>query len=528
MSWCGWGRPELKTALPEAARALLEQALGIGRLDTPAVPLEAVRVGPSRLSEEARAALTAVVGAEHVLVDRDARIRHTRGRSTVDLLRLRGGDADSAPDAVVLPAGHEEVLAVLRACAAHAVAVVPFGGGTSVVGGLELLRDGLQAVISLDLRRLDAVVAVDPVSLTAALQPGLRAPRAEELLAAQGLTLGHFPQSFEHASIGGFAATRSAGQASSGYGRFDDMVLALRVATPEGSLELGRAPASAAGPDLRQLFVGSEGVLGVITELTLRVHRTPEVRLYEGWRFPSFESGITAVRRLVQEDASPTVIRLSDESETAVNRALESAAADGAEGGCDVIAGFEGSNATVTAARTLATAILTSKGGTPTGTEPGEAWLHARYRAPYLRDALLDVGVFAETLETATSWSKLAELHRQVRTALERELTWEGRPPLVLCHVSHVYPTGASLYFTVVAALAEDPIAQWSRAKQVASDAIVACGATITHHHAVGIDHRDWMTAEIGALGVEILRAVKQRVDPRGILNPGKLIPDPE
>jgi alkyldihydroxyacetonephosphate synthase len=274
------------------------------------------------------------------------------------------------------------------------------------------------------------------------------------------------------------------------------------------------------------MFIGSEGVLGVITELTLRVHRAPEVRHYEGWRFPNFETGTSAVRRLVQEDASPTVIRLSDEAETAVNRALGSAEAGGADGGCDVIAGFEGSAASVAAARSLATAILASEGGTPTGTGPGEAWLHGRYRAPYLRDALLDVGVFAETLETATTWSKLAELHRRVRTALERELIWQGRPPLVLCHVSHVYPTGASLYFTVVAALAEDPIAQWARAKQVASEVIVACGATITHHHAVGIDHRDWMTAEIGALGVEILRAVKQRVDPRGILNPGKLIPD--
>lgn len=523
MRWAGWGDPAHAVELPDAVTALLEQALGVRRPQrAPARPGD-IELPPPALSPRILDALTAAVGADHVHTDRDARLRHTRGRSTPDLLKLRAGDATDAPDAVVLPGGHEEVLAVLRACTEHRVAVVPFGGGTSVVGGLAPRRAGFAGVVALDLRRLDRLVAVDPESRTATLEPGLRAPRAEELLGAHGLTLGHYPQSYEYASIGGFAATRSSGQASAGYGRFDSLVVGLRVATPRGTLDLGRAPASAAGPDLRQLFLGSEGALGVITAVTVRVRPAPTRREYEGWRFASFAEGLAALRRLAQDGPLPTVLRLSDEAETAAGLARPTELGElGQADGCLMITGYEGP---VTARRAEAAAVLRDLGGEPLGTEPGEDWARGRFHAPYLRDALLDAGALVETLETATYWSALPKLYEAVRGTLTRTLTEQGTPPLVLCHVSHVYPAGASLYFTVVAAQAADPVEQWWRAKAAASDAIVAAGGTITHHHAVGTDHRAWLAAEIGDLGVEVLRAVKASLDPAGVLNPGVLIP---
>ncbi len=255
----------------------------------------------SRLRDAAETALAAIVGAAHVLADAEARIRHLRGKSTPDLLRLRAGDTSDAPDAVVLPGSHDEVQELLAVCSERRIAVVPFGGGTSVVGGLQPAAREFAGVIALDLRRLNALVALDEVSRTAELEPGLRGPQAEALLAEHGYTIGHFPQSFEYATLGGFAATRSSGQSSSGYGRFDDLVLGLRVATPAGTLELGRAPKSAAGPDLRQLVLGSEGTFGVITSLRVRIRPVPAARVYEGWRLPSFAAGAAALRSLAQD-----------------------------------------------------------------------------------------------------------------------------------------------------------------------------------------------------------------------------------
>jgi len=529
MRWSGWGAAGEERPLSDAQRALVTQALGVQREGTAAVALDEVELAPSRLAAATREGLERIVGSEHVLEDHEARVVHISGKSTPDLLRLRAGQAPDAPDAIVLPASHDEVVEVLRVCAQHRVAVVPFGGGTSVVGGLEPLRGAFEMLISLDLRRLDRLVAVDDVSLTATLGAGLRGPEADALLGEHGLMLGHYPQSFRYATIGGFAATRSSGQASAGYGRFDAMVVALKVATPEGTLGVGRSPANAAGPDLRQLFLGSEGLLGVITEVTLRVPRIPEERRYEAWALPDFAAGRAALRRLVQEGACPAVVRLSDELETLVTSGQSQETGTGLGGepaikGCLLLTGYEGTTAAVAARHALATAILIAEGATALGPGIGEGWLAHRFDAPYTRDPLLDAGVFTETVETVTNWSNLPVLYEAVRSAVTDALAGVGNP-LVWCHVSHVYPSGASLYFTVAAPLGDDPLERWWKAKRAAGDAIAACGASITHHHAVGHDHRDWMTAEIGELGVEVLRAVKSRLDPEGILNPGKLLP---
>ncbi|MBL1078545.1 FAD-binding oxidoreductase [Nocardia sp. 2] len=525
MVWDAWGSPSGHKPLPDQIRGLLAQVFGVSgepvaRRDEGDVPLRA-----SALTPEHRAGLVAVAGADNVSLGHRDRLRHAGGKSTPDLLRRRASGAQDAPDAVVFPASHDDVLALLAYCAENAIAVVPFGGGTSVVGGLDPVRTGFAAVIAVDLRRLDTLTEVDPISGTATLGAGLQGPRAEELLAAHGLSLGHFPQSFEYATIGGFAATRSSGQASAGYGRFDDMIERLRIATPAGTLDLGRAPASAAGPDLRELFSGSEGTLGIITEVTLRVHPVSETTAYQAWSFPDFATGANALRTVIQAGAAPTVMRLSDEAETGLNLARAGNIGGGSVGGCLAVTTFEGTAAHVAARSAEASALLAAAGGTALGETPAQEWEHGRFSAPYLRDALLDVGILCETLETATSWSNLANLKAKVTAALVDTLTQGGAPALVMCHISHTYPTGASLYFTVVAKQADDPIAQWAQAKRAAGDAIVAASGTITHHHAIGADHRPWMTDEIGDLGVQVLRAVKQAIDPAGILNPGKLIP---
>jgi alkyldihydroxyacetonephosphate synthase len=526
LAWSGWGDPTQVPVLPEAVRELLAQGLGVRPSATTPASLDAVSLPEPLLAASVRHALETVVGPEHVLADHESRIRHTRGKSTPDLLRIRAGEASDAPDLVLVPGTHDEVLELLALCSAHRVAVVPFGGGTSVVGGLTPAADGFSGLVAIDLRRLNALLSVDELSRLAELEPGLRGPEAEALLGERGYTIGHFPQSFEYATLGGFAAARSSGQASAGYGRFDELVMGLRLATPVGTLALGRAPKSAAGPDLRQLVLGSEGAFGVITALSVAVRPSPQERVYEGWRLRSFQDGIATLRALVQDGPRPTVLRLSDEAETALNLARPSEVGGASAGGVLAIVGYEGSAENVAARRSAATEILSQAGGR-LEEGAGEHWARERYRGPYLRDALLDAGALVETLETVTFWSSVPRLYEAVSGALQESLTAQGTPPVVLCHVSHVYAAGASLYFTVACAQTEDPVGQWLAAKAAASEAILDAGGSITHHHGVGTDHREWYAREIGELGVEVLRAVKARLDPAGIMNPGVLVPPP-
>ncbi|HEX5146684.1 MAG TPA: FAD-binding oxidoreductase [Conexibacter sp.] len=541
MRWWGWGEDGHDAPLPAGAQALLVEQLGelpAGRRDP--VALDRVRLPASALGDAARERLVEVVGAEHVCEDRLARVTHAAGRGYPDLVRLRAGDASTAPDAVVYPADAEQVAAVLRGCAELEVAVVPFGGGTSVVGGVDPQRGRFGAVVSLDLARMDRLLAVDPVSLTATVQPGMTGPALEEALAAHELTLGHFPQSFEFSTVGGWVATRSAGQASTGYGRIDALVVALRVATPSGEIATRPLPASAAGPQLRELLVGSEGTLGVIVEATLRVRARPSVRRYEGFSLPRLTAGADAFRALAQAGAAADVMRLSDPVETRVSLALAGGGlttralggylrARGHGDGCLTILGWAGtSEAELRRRRSAAARVLRAHGAVALGTQVGYAWEHGRFHAPYLRDELLAHGVLVETLETATTWDRLLELHGAVADALDGALRERGTPPLVWCHVSHVYRAGASLYFTFVARQQDgEELSQWRAAKVAACDAILAHGGTITHHHAVGRDHAPWLGGEVGELGIELLRAAKATLDPAGIMNPGALVEAP-
>jgi alkyldihydroxyacetonephosphate synthase len=538
MRWWGWGDARHPPGLPSHALGFLSDTLGIASRPCPPVALEQVKLEPQSIPSATLEQLRKIIGSEHVREDHTERVTHAAGKGYPDLVRLRAGSPAGAPDVVLYPASREQLQALLAVCADAALAVVPFGGGTSVVGGVEPLRGSHQAVVALDMERMANVLALDESSLTVRVQAGARARDLERWLASKGLTLGHFPQSYEYVTLGGCAATRSAGQASTGYGRFERMVQGLRMSAPAGEIELPALPASAAGPSLRELVVGSEGTLGVISELSLRVRRAPAKRIYEGVFFESFADGVRAFRELAQRHAAPDVARLSDERETLMSLAL--AGSGGMKGrlgraylglrgyrnGCLAILGFEGESQEAGQRRARALEIVRGAGGLGVGRSPGEAWLASRFSAPYLRDELLTHGVMVETLETATQWSNLEALHSRVGSAIGDSLRACGTPGLVMCHVSHLYETGASLYFTFISSQKQgEELAQWQAVKAAASAAISEGGGTITHHHAVGRDHAPWMEHEIGREGVAALRALKAQLDPVGIMNPGKLLP---
>jgi len=533
-NWWGWGDPAIAPELDAEALGVLHERIG----ELEPWPL-ASQLGDFTLPqpESLPATLAEAVGAEAVFSSHEDRLRHASGRGYVDLARMRGGGLEAAPDAVVMPADADALRRVLDVCAREGVAVVPFGGGTSVVGGVEPLRGNHERLISLDLGALRDV-DVDRRSLTARLGAGLRGPEAEAALGREGLTLGHFPQSFEYATIGGFAATRSAGQASSGYGRFDALVSSIRLLAPAGDVQTLETPHTAAGPALRELIVGSEGVLGVIPEVTVRVRPAPQVRRYEAWMAASFEQGAEIVRALAQGPGLPDVVRVSDEEETQGSLALSGPRGAAGRlfggylglrkrrGGALMIVGHEGDEESVARRRALSVRQLRSGGAAYLGQAAGRSWEHGRYQGPYLRDTLMGMGAIVETLETSQTWSRLGELHDGVAAAIHGSLAGQGTPGLVFCHLSHAYADGASLYFTFIARSRHGAeLEQWRQVKTAASEAIVASGGTITHHHAVGRDHAPYMEAEVGRTGLDVLRAIKQQLDPTGIMNPGKLLP---
>jgi alkyldihydroxyacetonephosphate synthase len=530
--WALWA--DQTPAVPRRLRTLLEGELGPLSAPPPPVAVSEAVVRRSALDGETVGALRRAVAPGELHDDDERRARHAGGHAYADLIRRRSGDTAEAPDAVAVPIDDAGVRRVLATCAEVGVAVVPWGGGTSVVGGLSPLTGGHRGVVALDLSHFTGLVDVDETSLLATFRAGTRTPDAEAALGARGLTIGHFPQSFERASLGGYVVTRSAGQASTGYGRFDDLVVGLRMQTPIGELDLAPVAGSAAGPDLRRLVMGSEGAFGVVTEVTVRVRPLPAERRYEAWMLPSWAAGLDAFRAIAQHGPRPDIARLSDLDETRVSLAMSSAGAltrrglssylraRGVADGCLVILGFEGAADDVRARRRGVRRLVRSAGGVSLGQRPGEAWRHGRYAGPRLRDALLGAGVLAETLETAATWTALPGLYAAVGAALRSALP----EAVVGCHVSHVYPTGASLYFTVLAAAEPgSEMQQWSNAKRAVNDAIVRAGGTVTHHHAVGTAHRDHLAAEVGDVGLVMLRAVRAAVDPAGILNPEKLLP---
>lgn len=542
MRWWGWGRDEHVPHLPPSAvvdrflREALDMATGASS-PPPSSRDVLARIPPSRLSDAALADLRAALAEPRFCSTHPLqRLIHACGKSYRDLIRLRSSHLPPSPDAVVCPGDEDEVARILAVAERHDFALVPFGGGTSVVGGVDALRGSHAAVVTVDLHRLSRIRSIDADSQVAEVEAGAFGPELEAALQARGWTLGHYPQSFEYSTVGGWVATRSAGQNSSGYGRIEDMLVGLRTLTPIGPFEPAAVPARATGPDLVQAMVGSEGTLGIITRATLRVHRAPESKLYGGFLLPSFAEGTDAARRLVQEGLPLALLRLSDNAETRMLMRLGSPAGR-LRGALEslflatrgfrrnryalMLIGFEGGRAEVKASAARARRLLRRAGALDLGTKPGTKWLKGRFDLPYLRDVFLDRGVLVDTLETAALWSSLDGLYQAVGDGIRKGL--EGKS-LVACHVSHVYNEGASLYFTFLAPQQRGrELEQWDRVKRSATDAIFRAGGTLSHHHGVGADHRAWGDAEWGPVGLAASRALKAALDPKGVLNPEKL-----
>lgn len=546
--WNGWGWTKAHNPLEgrDAAWGWIAAALGVQDLPhTPSMKLDDVQLRPSRLAVPARQALVAGIGGDNVREGAFERASHTRGKSYHDLLHLRAGRLDDAPDAVVYARSAEETVRILQWAEEFKVAVIPFAGGSSVVGGVTGSAGNFSASIALDLTEMNKLIAVDEVSMTATAEAGIYGVDLEAALNAQGFKHGHHPQSFEFSTLGGWIAARGAGQQSNRYGRAEKWFAGGEVATPKGLWRLPALPASAAGPDLRALVAGSEGAFGVITQATFRIHLLPEASDYAAYLFPDFASGAEAIRRIVQAGIPVASMRLSDGEETYFFQAFAKAGQEPTfkermqarylkamglgERPCALILGLEGEHALVEFARTASRALIKSCKGVSVGRGPAKRWYQGRFHGPYVRDPMMDRGIGLDTLETATTWSNLDRLYNEVRGAIDAAMRanapTKGAHGIVMAHISHSYPDGASLYFTFL--FPRDPkndVAQWRTIKSAASDAIVRAGGTISHHHGVGEDHVAWLEAEKGPTGMGVLRAVKRELDPTGVMNPGKMV----
>ena len=492
-----------------------------------------VPIGPSRITSDA---LGDLFGSIEARTDEQSRVRFSRGMSYVNMVSWRSNDIKRAPDAVVFPSDHEQVLAVLTACAKNGVCVVPVGGGTSVTGGIDTPEADLVVAVSTD--QINGVMEFDEESAIVTVGAGITGPELEAFVNPRGWTLGHFPQSFERASIGGYIAARSSGQSSSGYGRIEDLLVGAQVATPVGTWRVGGYPAASSGPDLRHLVLGSEGTLGVVTSAQLRVRALPTVREYTAAIVPGeFATAAAVVRELTRSPLRPTVLRASDPAET---EALVTMSAPGglmgwafaqylrvrrARPGSLMIVGFESASAsTLAAMRAFARETLANAGAVGLGQGPGRSWRKHRFHGPFQRDELMDSGYLVETFETVVPWSRLISTHDRLSALVRHEL---GSRAYVMAHISHSYDVGASLYFTVLAGGWSDPsmsAAKWSETKSKIMAVLAECEAAISHHHGVGRDHRDWLASRLDRVSTDVLAQIKRTVDPAGIMNPGALI----
>jgi alkyldihydroxyacetonephosphate synthase len=523
-SWWGWGYEDAAMTDEQVASlaAAVSDRLGQEVVAGPAPSLDDVSLPPPRIDPPAALA--------HLCrTDVYERTLHAYGRSFRDVVRGYRCEYPHPPDVVARPGTEADVLAILDWCGSSGVAAIPFGGGSSVVGGVEPvdLADAFAGVVSIDLTALDRVLEVDRTSRAARIQAGALGPVLENQLRPEGLTLRHFPQSFEVSSLGGWLATRSGGHYATVYTHIDDLVESMRVVTPTGISESRRLPGSGAGPSHDRMFLGSEGSLGLITEAWMRVQDRPRWKGSAGVRFARFHDGVAAVRALSQSALFPTNCRLLDAGEALVSAGV----GDVAEGGALLVLGFESADHPVDAGLERALAICGDNGGSwdevKSGGREGAvgAWRDAFLRAPYLRDTLIAMGVFSETFETAITWDRFPAFHRKVTAAVEEALREHCGAGTVTCRFTHVYPDGPAPYYTMLApAKRGHELDQWEALKCAASDAVIAAGGTITHHHAVGRDHRPWYSLQRPEPFAAALRGAKAAVDPRGILNPGVLI----
>ena len=549
MRWWGWGHDDVSFTDEDkpALGPYLRHHIGLDptRVTSPPVAFEDVHIPEPSLSPGLQAALEEALGDGLTSTDPLDRVVHARGKSLRDLVRHRRGELGRLPDVVVRPGDEDEVAAVLRAALDADAVLIPFGGGTSISGSLEASAEERRTVVSLDMSRLSRVLAVDEASRLARIQAGALGPDLERQLNAQGWTLGHFPDSFTHSTLGGWIATRSSGMQSDLYGDIGDLTRAIRVVTPSGLLVTRPVPSTSTGPSVREMVLGSEGRLGVITEATLHVRRVPERRMILGYLFPTWADGLAAMREVAASEAAVSVTRVSDANETGFSFAtrkkpsildrLKSRALTtylrrrhgfDVEAMCLSFIGYEGSQRHVGSQRKLVGRIVGRHGGLCIGSSPGALYDQKKFDTPYIRDFLLDRGALADVSETAAPWSRLSTVYDTVMTSAHGAFEELGVRGFIMCHLSHSYHAGACLYFTFAfePSAQEDGLQEYDLVKSAIQQAFIDSGATLSHHHAVGTEHARWLEEDISAPGVAMLQALFSGVDPGANLNPGKIV----
>jgi alkyldihydroxyacetonephosphate synthase len=547
MKWWGWGvegvafhhedKPNFAPFVREVVDLDVNQP-PVGELDLSELNIPAPRIGDDLVAE-----LTEIVGDSQISSDGLDRIVHTYGKSLRDLVRLRNKDIPRIPDVVVYPADEAEVQQIVdKAVAADAV-IIPFGGGSNIAGSLEAPADESRPVISLDVGRMNKVLDIDEESGLARIQAGGLGPDIEAQLGRRGWTLGHFPDSFTHSTLGGWIATRSSGMQSDKYGDIADITRGLRAVLPGKVLVLRPLPSTSTGPSVREMILGSEGRLGVITEATVNVHRIPTERLILGYLFPTWEAGMAAMQEISTSDAHPTVTRISDSYETAFSFSTQKKSSGIsklvndtvmkvlAKRGWDLdeiclsFIGYEGGRADVSRQKGMVKDIVGKHGGIVAGKGPGQLYDQKKFDTPYLRDFLLDRGAVGDVSETAAPWSKLVPLYNAVRAAANGAFDQIGVKGFVMCHMSHSYHSGACLYFTFAYKHGDsDVLAQYDIVKGAIQQAFVDNGGTLSHHHGVGVEHAPWMEQDISAAGVHFIDGLFSAVDPGRNFNPGKVV----
>jgi alkyldihydroxyacetonephosphate synthase len=547
MKWWGWGNEDTEFNLRAHPGfwPYAKEVLGIegDNFTAPQWRLDDIELPDACVDQRFLSKLHSFLAPDQISDDRKERVIHAYGKGFRDLFRLRRGSAAGAPDLVVYPESEHEVCLLLRAAAEREVVVIPFGGGSNISGCLERMENKRMCV-SLDMRRMRRVLAVDTRSCTARIEAGIFGPDLEEQLAASGATLGHFPDSFLHSTLGGWIATRSAGMQSDKYGKIEDMVIALRMATPEGVLETRTVPKSSNGIDVNYLCIGSEGTLGVITEATMRVHLRPKLRRVQGYLFAEFEGGIAAMHECVRQECMPAMVRLNDPDKTALSLAFRppatrlskiqgslfrsylSARRFPLTGACLMLTAIEGSDAEVARRLRQVQAIYRRNGAVALGESVGKSFEATKYDFPYIRDFLLDRNVTTDVSETSTVWDNILPLYQKTSAVVRASIAESGVQPWTGCHISHTYQCGASVYFTFGFRQREGrEMEQYLRVKRAAQQSFIDHGATLSHHHAVGTEHLPWLAADISALGVKAVAAIKRGLDPGNIMNPGRLQP---
>ncbi|MDQ1065265.1 FAD-binding oxidoreductase [Streptomyces canus] len=547
MKWWGWGvegvgfhHEDKPGFAPFVQKAVGLDLLAAERTERP--DFSQLKVPDSTAPEEFVTVLSGIVGAENAVVDDMSRVVHTYGKSLRDLVRIRAGEIERTPDVVVYPADEAEVQGVVDAAVAANAVIIPFGGGSNIAGSLEPHADESRVVVSLDLGRLNRVLGIDTDSGLARIQAGALGPDLEAQLNRDGWTMGHFPDSFTHSTLGGWVATRSSGMQSDKYGDIADIAKGLRVVRAGGILVIRAVPSASTGPSVREMVVGSEGRLGVITEVTVQVHRLPEKRAIYAYFFKNLDHGLAAMQEIAESDAAPSVTRISDANETGFSLATSKESKGiqkKAQAGlmaylkkrgwnldemCLSFIGFEGGEAHAKRQKSIVDRIVRKHHGIGVGKGPGALYDQKKFDTPYIRDFLLDCGAAGDVSETAGPWSKLRGIHAAAYEAADRAYEKIGRKGWIMSHLSHSYHSGACLYFTFAFVFGDDPLGEYDTVKRAIQQAFIDAGGTISHHHGVGLEHAPWLEEDISAQGVAVMSGLFDAADPGGNFNPRKIV----